>query len=302
MPKGSDWFNLVYVTIAYAALMMGMMLFIAIDDIRKNWPKYRCNPMYLPLSNDVQKDFTYCVQNMQSNYMGVLLKPVTWMMQNLGSMAGNVFGSLQKFRTMISTMRGFITNTVQSIMGIFINTIIQTQKMAISVKDSVAKMVAIMVTLLYTMDGSVKTMQSAWNGPPGQMVRAICFRKDTLVKLVNGEKVPMNKVKLGDTLSNGKKVYATIEVANANDEYFYKLLSKEDNTEQPEIFVTSTHYVLDETSGKYIMVKDHPDAILTEEKDETFSCLITDDHIIPIEGYSFWDWEDDLIPMFQNTQ
>jgi len=228
--------------------------------------------------------------------MGVLLKPITWMMQNLGSMAGNVFGSLQKFRIMISTIRDFITNTVQSIMGIFVNTITQAQKMSISVKDSVGKMVGIMVALLYTMDGSVKTMQSAWNGPPGQMVRAICFRKDTLVKLATGEKMPMNKVKLGDILSTGRKVYATLEVANANDECFYKFISKEENTHQPEVFVTSSHYVMDDVSGKYIMVKDHPEAILTEEKDETFSCLITDDHIIPVEGYLFWDWEDDLIP------
>lgn len=296
MPKGSDWFNFAYVTIAYLALALGMMLFIAIDDIRKNWPKYRCNPMYLPLSKDVQKDFSYCVQNMQANYMGVLLAPITWIMKNIGSLAGNVFSSLQKFRYMIANIRDFIMFIVQSIMGIFANTIIQSQKMAMAVKDNVGKMMGIAVTLLYTMDGSVKTMQSAWNGPPGQMVRAICFRKNTIVELKNGEKVTMDKVKLGDVLSNGTKVYATLEVANANDECFYKVMSKDENDDQKEIFVTGSHYLFCDREKKFVMVKDHPDAVLTEEKEDTFSCLITDNHTIPLGGHMFWDWEDDLVP------
>lgn len=296
MPKGSDWFNFAYVTIAYIALALGMLLFIALDEIRKNWPKYRCNPMYLPLSKDVQKDFTYCVQNMQANYMGTLLAPITWITKNLGSVAGNTISSLQDFRKIISNVRGFIIFITQTLMGIFSNTIVQSQKMAISVKDSVGKMVGIAVTLLYTMDGSVKTMQSAWNGPPGQMVRAICFRKNTIVELKNGEKIPMNKVKLGDVLSNGTKVYATLEVANANNEYFYKVMSKQDNDEQKEIFVTSSHYIFSNEDRKFVMVKDHPDAMLSEEKDDTFSCLITDNHTIPIGGRLFWDWEDDLVP------
>ena len=144
------------------------------------------------------------------------------------------------------------------------------------------------------MDGTVKTMQSAWSGPPGQMVRAICFRDDTLVEMENGELLPMNRVSLGDKLSSGKSVYAVLRVANANNECFYKMRSK---CETPrDIFVTSSHYVFNENTQGYCMVKDHPDAVLTTEKDDTFSCLITDGHTIPVAGMTFWDWEDDLVP------
>mgnify|MGYP003974867923 FL=1 len=293
MPKGGDWFNLVYVTVAYLALALGLMLFIEIDNIRANWPKYRCNPMYMPLSKNVQEDFTYCVQNMQANYMGVLLKPITWIIKNLGSMASDVFGSLQKFRKMISFIRDFIASVVGAIMGIFANISIQMQKLTVSIKDSVGKMVGVLVTLLYTMDGSVKTMQSAWAGPPGQMVRAICFRNDTPIKLENGDIMPMNKVSLGDKLSNGQSVYAVLKVANANDECFYRMKSPYDDQ---TVYVTGSHYIFNEQTKRYCMIKDHPDAVLTTEKDDTFSCLITDGHTIPIAGMTFWDWEDDLVP------
>jgi hypothetical protein len=293
MPKGNDWFNLIYVTVAYVVLATGMVLFVAIEDIRANWPKYRCNPVYMPLSKNVSEDFTYCIQNMQANYMGVLLKPITWIIKNLGSMAEEVFGSLQMFRKMIYYIRSMIMSIVQSIMGIFANFIVQMQKMAIGVKDMVGKLVGILISLMYMLDGSVKTMQSAWAGPPGQMVRFMCFRNDTLVPMLGGKNMKMNDISLGDTLANGKKVLAVLKVANVNDEPFYMFTGKNGKS---DIYVTGSHYVLDETYGVYVKAKNHPAALLTKEKDATFSCLITEDHTIPIGDFLFWDWEDDIIP------
>lgn len=42
-----------------------------------------------------------------------------------------------------------------------------------------------MITLLYILDGSTKTTQSMWKGPPGQMVRSLgkCFHPHTKIKL-----------------------------------------------------------------------------------------------------------------------
>ena len=293
MPKGNDWFNFMYVTIAYIIMAGGMVLFIALDDIRANWPKYRCNPVYMPLSEDVEKDFTFCIQNMQMNYMGVLLKPILWIIKSLGSTATDVLGSLQNFRKMIYWIRHTMSGMFEAMMGFFANLVIQMQKMSISIKDLMGKLIGTMVTILYMLDGTVKTMQSAWSGPPGGMVRAMCFRNDTLVKLSNNKVVKMQDVCLGDILDNGKKVHAVMKIMNANNESFYKFKCK---SGEPDIYVTGSHYVLDETIDKYVMAKNHPDSVLTEDVDETFSCLITEDHKINIGGITFWDWEDDIIP------
>ena len=291
MPKGSDWFNFIYVTVAYVILATSMLFFIAIGDIRANWPKYRCNPMYMPMSDDVSKDFTYCIQNMQLNYFGVLLKPITWIVKNMGDMASDVTGSLQDFRKMIYKIRTFVSTIVGSIMGIFVNFTTQMQKMSITVKDTVGKLIAVMVTLLYLLDGTTKSMKSAWGGPPGQMVRVMCFRRDTLVELEGGKMVHMKDIVLGDVLTSGAQVNAVMQVANANDEPFYKF----SGSGVHDIYVTGSHYVMNDELKKYVLVKDHPDAVLTTEKDDVFACLITEDHTIPLHGYVFWDWEDDII-------
>ena len=38
-------------------------------------------------------------------------------------------------------------------------------------KDMMGKIVGIMATMMYLLQGSIMTMQSSWNGPPGEMVR-----------------------------------------------------------------------------------------------------------------------------------
>ena len=48
-------------------------------------------------------------------------------------------------------------------------------------------MIGIVVTIMYILDGSIQTMNSAWAGPQGQLVRAIgsCFHPHTEITLFN---------------------------------------------------------------------------------------------------------------------
>jgi hypothetical protein len=119
--------------------------------------------------------------------------------------------------------------------------------------------------------------------------RRRCFSPETLVKLRSGKTVTMKNLKLGDVLNNGSIVDAVMKIKNENDPY-YKLPGN--------ILVTGTHYV--KYGGKYIRVKDVPDAKPTGKVDPVVYCLVTSDHKIPVGDYTFWDWEDNLIPTRQN--
>ena len=72
MPKSIDWLNFIYVNLGFIAQVLIMYIYTSIDEIKKNWPLYRCNPLYMPLSDNIAQDFTYCIQNTQINFMGFL--------------------------------------------------------------------------------------------------------------------------------------------------------------------------------------------------------------------------------------
>jgi hypothetical protein len=296
MPKGVDWINFIYVNLGFVAQIFVMYYFSAVAEIKNNWPKYRCNPMFMPLSDNIEKDFTYCVQSMQTNFMGYLLQPINYIINSLSLMGSEFSGSLNFIRTMISSIRSMITTIIQNVFGVFLNLIIEFQKITIGIKDLVGKIIGIMVTIMYLIDGSIKTMQSTWNGPPGQMVRALggnCFQPETKIKLMNGKIVSMKDLNLGDILENGSRVHALMKIDNKFNEKYYVIPKK--GVDESDIYVTGTHMIFNNLLNKYVEVKDHPEATQTDVTDNWFSSIITDDHKIKIGKKNFWDWEDDIL-------
>ena len=295
MPSGRSWFNFALINLGFIIQILLMYYWVMAAEIRKNWQKYRCNPMYMPLSNDIQQDFTYCVQNIQSDYIGHLLQPITYLTSSLAELGGSLVTSVNDARTMISKVRTFVSDITDNIYGVFMNLIVEFQKTTLNINDLMKKMVGILVTMVYVLDGSQKTMASMWAGPPGKIVRSLgsCFHPDTQIRLQSGEKVYMKDVELGAILENGSRVDAVMKLNNYRNECFYKLPSL--LSDEPDVYATKTHLV--KYADDFIPVGSHPSAIRMPDEFSTqwFTCLITNDHQIPISGYHFWDWEDDII-------
>jgi hypothetical protein len=293
MPSGKNWVNFIYVNIAFAIYIAGVFYYNQVAQIKSNWPLYRCNPMYMFLADDIEENFTYCVQNMQTSFMGYLLQPLTFITTSLTTMLGGFMGDIQNIRAMFNKIRTFFSSIIQSIFGVFLNLIIEFQKITIGIKDLIGKTIGIMVSLMYVMDGSIKTMNSTWNGPPGQLVRALgkCFHPLTDVKLKNGQFKCMKDIDLGDILEDGSIVESVMKIDNKKESIpFYSI-----NTKNGDILVTGSHLVFDKENNTFIKVQDYKKAKLTDIKFDWFSCLITDTHKIPIKDEIFWDWEDHFV-------
>jgi hypothetical protein len=291
MPTMNNYLNLLYVNLGFIAQITIMMYFKSALEIRKNWPLYRCNPPYWIFSKNVSEDFTYCVQNTQTNMMGYLLQPLNYMITSLTSIGGGFNESINNIRIMFSSIRNFVSEIIQNVFGVFLNLIVEFQKIIISIKDMVGKMIGIVVTIMYVLDGSIKTMNSAWAGPPGQLVKAIgsCFDPNTIITLANGQQYTMENVPLGAELQGGSKIFAVLKVDNLIKEPLYEIKG-----EKQKIFVTGKHFVFDKNNKKWLQVKNYSKAKIQPELiPEYFSCLITTNRHIEIDTELFWDWEDD---------
>jgi len=119
--------------------------------------------------------------------------------------------------------------------------------------------------------------------------RRWCFSPETPIKLQDGTTVPIKNLKLGDVLTNGSIVNATMQIRNERDKY-YRIFSKELDT---DILVTGSHYIRD--SNKYVRVEKFKESRATDTFDEVVSCIITNDHRIPVGEHIFWDWEDQKV-------
>ena len=298
MPSGKNWVNFVYVNLAFVIYIAGVFYYNQVAEIKAKWPLYRCNPLYMPLADDVQSNFVYCIQSMQTNLMGYILEPLTFLTSSISYIMSDFLDAINMVRAMFNKIRTFISSIIQSVFGVFLNLVIEFQKITIGIKDLIGKTIGIMTTLMYVIDGSVLTMQSTWNGPPGQLVKALgkCFYPGTIIKLQNGVTKAMKDIDLGDILENGAIVESVLKIDNKRERYPLYVIYKggvcEDN-----IYVTGSHLVFDEKNKKYVKVEEYSGATLSKVESEWFSCLITSNHTIPIGSQLFWDWEDHYVKL-----
>ena len=298
MPSGKNWINFVYVNLAFAIYIAGVFYYNQLAEIKAQWPLYRCNPLYMPLADDVQSNFVYCIQSMQGNFMGYLLEPLSFLTSSINFILADFLDAINMVRAMFSKIRSFITSIIQSIFGVFLNLVIEFQKITIGIKDLIGKTIGIMTTLLYVIDGSILTMKSAWNGPPGQLVKALgkCFYPHTKVNLQNGVTKEMKDIDLGDILENGAIVESVMKIDNKREKTPLYVIYKGGVNEE-NIYVTGSHLVFDKRQKKYVKVCEYSQASISKVETDWFSCLITSDHTIPIGSQLFWDWEDHYVKL-----
>jgi hypothetical protein len=300
MSSGKNWLYFIYINLAFIIYIFIIFYLTYIQEIKSKWPLYRCNPLYMPLSENIEKDFIYCVQNIQTNFMGYLLQPITFVTKSMSGTLSSFVNEINMVRAMFDKIRTFIASIIQSVFGVFLNLIIEFQKIIIGIKDLMGKTIGIVVTILYFVDGSIKTMNSTWNGPPGQMVRTLgkCFHPDTKIKLLNGSIKTMKDIILGDILENGSVVETTMSIDNSKNKTPLYVL-KNAGVDNEDIYVTGSHLIYSEDKNQFIRVENYSKAVLQNNIDtDKFSCLITSDHKIKIGSEIFWDWEDHFIKAF----
>jgi hypothetical protein len=171
MPNSKSWFNFIYVNIGFASFIFGIFFFTSMKQIQDNWPMYRCNPLYAPFSKNLEEDFNYCVQNMAKSNMGNLLQPITFVTSSLSSLGSGLSNDINSMRNVINQVRSFFANIIKQVFGVFINVIIQFEVITLSIRDMLGKLIAIITSLLYILDGTMQTMESLWAGPPGKILK-----------------------------------------------------------------------------------------------------------------------------------
>lgn len=294
--KASDIFYTFIIILIFLALYLINTLSVGMTKIKKNWPLYRCNPTIMPFAgyfgHDAGQNFTYCIQNMQSSYMSSLLKPTHYAVDVLGGAASSVITDIQWIRKKISDFTGTITTIITSIFSVFVNIMVQFQRMTIKLKDVFGKTIGIMTTLIYLIESSMLTGTSIMAGPVGLTLRFLCFHPDTKVRMLDSSVKPMSMIEPGETLENGSVVLASLKIVgnkgDPSNAYYTLYDSKHDDV----IYVTGTHKIHDRLTNRFIEVRNHEEAQLSNVTSTHMSCLVTDDHLIQLGEYTFWDWED----------
>jgi len=97
--KTSDILQSFFILLIFLFLYFLNIFSIGTKNIKNKWPLYRCNPMVMPFANifdeDIMKNFIYCIQGIQGNYMKYLMQPLNYNFTLLGKISDNLSSNIK---------------------------------------------------------------------------------------------------------------------------------------------------------------------------------------------------------------
>jgi hypothetical protein len=142
--------------------------------IRVNWPKYRCNPAYIPFAGLIMKprgsfhekiqfaneNFEYCVQTELKSISSMFMEPLYYSQSVAMSTLNGIATALNAMRTLINSLRDALSSIIADVMSRVLNVMQPVVGILMSVRDLMGKIQGIMTASLYTLYGTYDTIQS----------------------------------------------------------------------------------------------------------------------------------------------
>ena len=253
--------------------------------------------------HNASRNFTECIQITQKSMGKIITAPLSADIMSVKGVTANLEVDVNQMRDNVAFMKENAQDAATKITSMFFNSIIEMERLFIVAKDGMSKITATMVTLAHLISGSQLTMASAWAGPPGGLVRALCFHPDTIICKSDKTFCKISDLEPNDVLDYGIVVQAIMKISNTADgeyiEHLYDIpimvnvdVPQEKTHHSTNVVVSGSHLIYDEHTDEFIESKHHTRAKKSELKTDILYCLITSHHIIPIGGMIFHDWED----------
>ena len=297
-------FNDVILVFFVFIIIFGLIAFVQLsgklENIKKEWHKYKCNPAMIPFASYVGEDpvktFSGCVTSASSGFVQTALGPINQILSSLTDVAVKQEESTNNSRKSAVNIRSKMAGLGSSIFGIVFSFSTEVTKMGLKTKDTMSKLSGVIATLVHVLTTSMETMNSIWKGPPGQTLRFVggmCFDENTPILLENDTIKMISEIHTGDILSDGSIVFGTMKLLNQYDSqylddiYVYEGMG-ENNC---DVYVSGSHLVMVD-NNEFVQVKEDNRSKKSDRNFSQLSCLITNTHTIPIGQLIFCDWED----------
>ena len=305
--------------IAVPVLVLGAILYnyatVNIEEVKRDWVNYRCNPVYMPFASDIYENFQYCTNTYAEAILGRALDPVHMMFSMFTGVIQTVLSQLDTFRGMIAGLQGFVMTFVAetfskigNVFGTFLQLMGRVRDITSRILGSTTYLLVISIAAINLIESMFNTLRSMVTSivfiifglaflilflAPPLLVAMIpigiaigvsysCFDPQTPIDLADGRTVPLYRIRVGDILSNNARVTATMRFATTERTELYTYKS---------ILVAGNHLVRE--LGTWVYVRDSKLAVKYEGvRPREIICLNTTNHEICIDGVTFCDYEE----------
>jgi hypothetical protein len=164
-------------TIVAIGASLYMFALSRVDFLKRNWVKYRCNPIYMPMAGmvgqDIVTNFTQCTMKSFHDYAGFVMDPVMAEVSVITDSVSEIADGMDEMRGMMGSVRGGFLGILGTVFGKIQNVMSQTQYIIIRMRTLMARIVGVLMSFIYVFYGGMETGASVMNGPIGKTVEML---------------------------------------------------------------------------------------------------------------------------------
>ncbi len=279
--------TIILISIVFIGLILIGSSTSKINDIKKNWDKYRCSPTYMPFAaffgHNTAENFHFCMGKTFQTHAEPYFGSFGGMMGDFTGLLTSIFGSIGSLRNTIASLGGGINVIFQEFTERISMFFFNLRISAVRIKMLIGRMYAILFSVMYMGMSGITGMTTFTNTFLFSFLDTFCFPGNTKLHVKDKGQVEIKDIQMGDVLLPTKSKVTGL----------FRFYSKG----QPmvllnDIIVSTNHYVV--YNGRYIKAGKHPNAkdIGVWDKDEPLYCLDTENNQIPIKGMIFLDYDE----------
>lgn len=302
-------------------LVVGILLYVNarrnLEEVKKNWVVYRCNPMYMPFASmfsetSTFENFSSCVSLMSKEVFARATDPIYRMFDMFAGALKGVLDSNNQFRSFLAGISNFLFSFASVVFGKLVNSFSTLTFQLGHVRDIVNRittsayygafiaqtivaqilalydfMITVLKALITTLFALGLLLSLAYPAvlafflPIGAMLGiSFCFHPDTLVQTERGV-LPLKHLVLGDVLQGGSVVESL---------FLFECGERQTLYEYRDVIVSGDHLVLH--NGTWMYVKETGCPEYKGRRPKHLVTLNTSDCRVRIGDVTFADFEE----------
>lgn len=274
----------------FISIWVGMISMADVEEVKRNWPKYRCRPNIMPFAGlygqNTAENFQFCLSNMFGVELAEALGPIFVILSTMVSTLSTILQVANSMRVQLATLTGGINTIFQNFTDRFKQLMSAVQQSAYRMKLLMGRLYGTFFAIIYMTMAGMTSLDNFTHTILFDFLDTFCFDPDTLVEIQDKGLLKVKDVTMGDVFARtGGTVTATFQF-DSDGQAMVELPG--------QIVVSTNHYIY--YLGKWIQARDHPEAIAkgpwSGGKERPLICFNTSDHRIPIGHYTFLDYDE----------
>ena len=196
--------SLVKFLIMSGVLLTGLILMFTLgnlNEIRKNFPRYRCNPLFMPFASnfgyDTKDNFNFCLSTIFDSKAAEIFAPIYQLLVGFVSLTKSIvdvaLGIRKLFSNFLLGVNGFVQNVRDRIQQLLFNIRMSFMRM----QHLMSRVYGTMYAVIWMGTSAITAGFNISDNSLVQFLFEFCFDPETPLALADGTYIPIKNAKLG---------------------------------------------------------------------------------------------------------